>query len=69
MKISINLTEEEVAKVKVLAAKANVDDYKAFIDMEFHTKVLQMKVGQPQISAHSSAKGGRVTGASNGNAY
>ena len=69
MKISINLTEEEVTKVKQLAAKANCPDFKEYVNSEFHTKILQQMVGSPQISAHSSAKGGRVTGASSGVSY
>lgn len=62
MKISINLTEEEVEKVKVLASKANVDDIKEYINLEFHAKVLRQKVGTPQINKPAGVK--MVTGPS-----
>ena len=62
MKVTINLNEEEVAKVKVLASKANIDDIKVYINEEFHTKVLRQSVGTPQISGPSGVK--KVTGPS-----
>ena len=69
MKLTINLNEEEVTKLQVLAGKANYDEWREFVKDEFHIKVLQQKVGVPMIGAHSAASGGRITGASNGVSY
>lgn len=56
MKISINLTEQEVERVQVLAAKANIDDIKVYINEEFHSKILGQTVGTPQITGPSGVK-------------
>ena len=68
-KLSISLDEAEVKQLQVLAAKANYDEWREYVKDEFHIRVLQQKVGVPMISAHSSAAGGRVTGASSGVSY
>ena len=69
MKLTINLTEEEVRQLEVLAAKASYEDWKEFTKDEFHIKVLQQKVGKAFIGSTSEAKGGRITGTSTGVSY
>lgn len=68
-KLTIQLNEEEVKQLQVLAAKANYEDWKAYTTDEFTIKVLQQKVGVPMIGAHSAASGGRITGTSSGVSY
>ena len=68
-KLTITLTEEDVKQLQVLAGKANYENWKEYTKDEFDIKVLQQKVGVPQIGAHSAAKGGRITGTSTGVSY
>ncbi|MDB4484619.1 hypothetical protein N9026_00220 [bacterium] len=69
MKLTITLTEEEVQQLQVLASKASYTDWKEFTKDEFHSKVMQQKIGTAFITATSEAKGGRVTGTSKGVSY
>ena len=51
MKLTINLTEEQVQVLKVMATKACFTDYKEFAKSEFQEKVLEAKIGQPRVGA------------------